>query len=601
MKKLVCALLLLPLFACLDDVSEEKLLTFEAETVSSWLRNNSDNFSEFYLLVERAGLVDLMSAYGTYTCFAPTNDAMRRFYEKSGLTADQLSDEKLLEIVYNHFLTQKVKSIAFPAGALPYHNLDDRYLYFSFGNSGGALEIFINSRVKILQIDQETHNGVIHTIDGVIEPETTYMPEMIASMPRFSLFAEALNLTGLCDSMMLYNDDSYVQRPDEVDFLERPVYYPPFKHYGYTAFVESDSLFAEHGIYDIEDLKRYAAEVYDKKYPEARNRTDPTDRLNSLNRFVAYHLLDRMEAENEFIGESKMHFFTPGAIVEEYIEPMCPNSLIAVQTGTLFNRKKDGSAIRIVTPNMQALNGLIHEIDGIMVYDDSVENDVLNKRLRIDVTSMFPEITTNKLRYGGLPYGDFIRYATPKGYVRDITFSEGDRQEPHWCVDNVWHNYMGNELQFESKYDFTLRLPPIPAGTYEIRISFIPYYTRGVTQMYLDGKPCGIPLDMRLYADNPKIGWIADDKTDDNGVENDKMLHNRGYMKGSDTHLHANGVNIARFSNSYLRMVIATRTFEKTEPHIFRGKCVMDGTIYNFHLNYFEFMPIHLLQTEDRH
>ena len=63
---------------------------------------------------------------------------------------------------------------------------------------------------------------------------------------------------------------------------------------GYTAFVETDSVYAAHGIYNISDLKAYAAKVYDEMYPEDAAIADPTDRRNSLNRFVSYHLLDRM-------------------------------------------------------------------------------------------------------------------------------------------------------------------------------------------------------------------------------------------------------------------------------------------------------------------
>jgi hypothetical protein len=311
-----------------------------------------------------------------------------------------------------------------------------------------------------------------------------------------------------------------------------------------------------------------------------------------------------MQAENEFIG-FKQYFFTPGAIAYEYIEPLCPNTLIEVQTGNLFNKKKDGTAIRIIKSNMIAENGVCHEIDRIMVYDRSVEDDVLNKRLRMSVLSMYPELVTNKIRNmsGSEQIANAnIRqdYAMPAGYIKNVKFSEGEGHNLMFASANQW-NYMGEEMQAHRKWDFTLRFPPIPAGTYEIRFSYVPWTERGVSQLYIDGEPCGIPLDMRMYADHPKIGWIADGQTDDGGVENDKMMHNRGYMKGPTTQWANNQTIIARTANNFIRKVVITKTFQKTEPHYFRSKCVQDDSRSNaFHLNYFEFVPVGLLLTEGR-
>jgi hypothetical protein len=310
-----------------------------------------------------------------------------------------------------------------------------------------------------------------------------------------------------------------------------------------------------------------------------------------------------MQAENEFIGY-KQYFFTPGAIVYEYIEPLCPNTLMEVQTGNLFNKKKDGTAIRIIRPNMAAENGVCHEIDRIMVYDRSIEEDVLNKRLRMSVLSMYPELITNKVRnMAGIDQiQGFVRqdYAFPAGYLKGVKFSEGEGLNPLFNSVSAW-DYMGEEMQAHRKWDFTLRLPPIPAGTYEIRFYYLTDSYRGISQMYIDGEPCGIPLDMRIVADNPKIGWIADEETEDNGVENDKMMHNRGYMKGTTTQWYYLETITARNLARCIRRVATTKTFHKMEPHYFRSKCVTeDSRTSVFHLNYFEFVPVGLLQTEGR-
>ena len=83
----------LSMTSCNDDIATDDLYTYKAEMLSDWLRNNED-FSEFAAIVERAGKMDLFSTYGTYTCFAPTNAAVREYLQSRGLSSvDQLSVE----------------------------------------------------------------------------------------------------------------------------------------------------------------------------------------------------------------------------------------------------------------------------------------------------------------------------------------------------------------------------------------------------------------------------------------------------------------------------------------------------------------------------
>jgi uncharacterized surface protein with fasciclin (FAS1) repeats len=587
--------------ACKEEGDEFR--TYDEELVTSFLQARPELYSEFMKLVEAAGIDNLLNAYGAYTCFAPTNDAVEAYFAEKGTSIEQLTLKEIKELTFNHILEKEVTSIEFPSGVIGIANMGERFMYFSYGAVDDNRAIYVNEKSRILALDQKVHNGVIHTVDHVIDISKTHLPEIIAAEERFSLFSAALFATGMSDSLRGYEDEGYKQEKwccyNANGAHSQTLSSPPFHKYGYTAFVESDSTLSLSGINNLADLKAYAAEVYDRMYPEDKNVSDVTDRRNSLNRFVSYHLLNQMEAENEFISNVKEHFFIPGTVICEYRETMCPNTLMEVQSGTLFNKRKDGFAIRIITPNIRSLNGLCHEIDNILVYDEGVENDVLNKRLRMNETSLFPELTTNKLRmFTGLNIYSQQWYALPPGFLKNASFSEESRFELTSC--NCFLNYMGDDMQFSGKWDFTFRLPPVPAGTYEVRMGYIPWTERGVSQLYFDGEPCGIPLDMRMNANNPKIGWIADNDTEDNGVENDKMMHNRGYMKGSNVQWGMNRGQIAREGN-YIRKIITTKTFDKTEAHYFRAKCVMESSVTNvFHFDYIEFVPTSYLSKEGR-
>jgi hypothetical protein len=268
---------------------------------------------------------------------------------------------------------------------------------------------------------------------------------------------------------------------------------------------------------------------------------------------------------------------------------MAPNTMLEVLNGKEINKRKDGSSIQFLRVNRQALSAMYHEIDGILTYDVGMESDVLNKKIRMDFASMIPELVTNKLRVNR------CGIVLPHGYCSNILLSEGTQLQYIYGP----HNYEWDEVLPCGRYDFTVRVPPIPAGTYEVRFGYSPYVQRGVGQMYFDGVPCGIPLNNSLYADNPKIGWVQDNLTDDEGVENDKMMRNRGYMKGPTVIWTNSQTTIARDDSWCLRRILKIATFEKTETHTFRVKCVEEAD-KEFHLDYLEFVPTYLLDKEGK-
>ena len=67
--------------ACKEDIDESNLYTFTGETIEDYLANRSDRFSSFNYILSRIGYADILSAYGTYTCFAPDNDAVAQYID----------------------------------------------------------------------------------------------------------------------------------------------------------------------------------------------------------------------------------------------------------------------------------------------------------------------------------------------------------------------------------------------------------------------------------------------------------------------------------------------------------------------------------------
>jgi hypothetical protein len=150
-------------------------------------------------------------------------------------------------------------------------------------------------------------------------------------------------------------------------------------------------------------------------------------------------------------------------------------------------------------------------------------------------------------------------------------------------------------------YDFAFRLPPMPDGTYELRIGYTTENERGMLQFYLGTssdlasmKALDIPVDMRIKFSNtgatpePRTGWCDWELFEDKGIESDGNMRNLGYMRGPLSYNFQG--KVARSHPQDLRRIIAKQEFKQGEYWL-RCKSVIDMKNAEFHLDYIEFCP----------
>lgn len=300
----------------------------------------------------------------------------------------------------------------------------------------------------------------------------------------------------------------------------------------------------------------------------------------------------------------------------EYIETMLSNTLIEVSkvrnlglsgTNLLNNNMETGKVVRLVSTNWDhgALNGIYHEIDDMLVYDANTDLMMSTKRLRFDSSSFFDELTNNNIRGLGIPASPNPepRYQLPRGYIKRITSSE-QTVVSYLCPWGQFQDYEGDEIYLSSAigklYDFTIETLPIPAGNYEVRFGYGANGNRGVAQLYLDGVPAGVPLNLMISASNPQIGYVQPTQGDP-GYENDKMMRNRGYMKAPaiftapQTGFFAKTEN-ARYEAQALRRIMGIYKFKTAGTHFLGVKGLSAG---EFMFDYMEFVPTSALEAED--
>ena len=660
MKRILYILALaLSIVACTDEIDKSNRYTFTGETVADYLLNRSEKYSHMITLLKRAELFSLLNTYGQYTLFLPDNDAIEIYlaeqdsiYQEykdtetpvwTGITSpllEDLSDSMANVISRTHLVEARFLTSQFGEGALTKWNMNDRYLGISYRVSSEDYHIMINNSSAIVGSDNEVENGVVHIVDRVIDSSMEQLPELISKMPYFTIFTEALKATGFADSLRLIMDPEYSAQSSSLRFP-----YPEHKYYKYTGFIEPDEVFRANGISNIEELR-----VFCEKWYGTENRDNPKSPNNALFKFVAYHFVDReLPYEKLTVNKfGKKELYYPLYDQYDYFETAM-GKLIKVTKplstadgmDTFINYSKRQMPynpemrkhlnVRIVETTefiqsderyadfrQYATNGIIHPIDRILVYnEDEMAGNILNERLRIDLFSLLPEVSSNNIRFNQTLWD--IPQRLPFDYCKNLK----DHIGAEYFIYYAYYDYYSQDiLGIKGAYDFSIKLPPVPTRTYELRLSTIretsEYHTEGfgdMFQVYLDGKVCGLPIDMRIPTRDPLIGWIDDNETYDNGVENDKEMRNRGWMKAPDSYLVtcSNGFAPARDNNKLVRRIL-TRLYLPEGEHWLRFRLIehtaapgeeRENFIYTVSFDYIELVPLHIVsdptKPEDRH
>ena len=656
--------------SCKEDIDESNLYTFTGETIEDYLANREDQFSSFNYILKRIGYDKILSAYGMYTCFAPNNEAVAHYVDSlyndpvntelphNGMTApglEGLTDSLCSDIALFHLLPIQVMGVDMGNG-MTLSTMLGRDINTSIDSLSGAT--VINRYTAITNMDNELENGVLHEISQVLQRSNRLMAgEMEQHEDMFSIFSQALSLTGLGDSLVAQKRTNFDKVSSSYNF-----YVPEECVMGYTIFAETDEALHAKGINSIDELVALANETYANCakpgsgwYDYYRNQgievstgSDFTNPANTLNMFVRYHIVKAKIAYEKLVRT----YNEVGKVqLYEYMETMLPYTLMKVSrvsgkrrlnyyatNSSLTDRVGEmasssiqtvvSEGIEILNNNIQALNGYIHPITDILVYDEQVPHGVLNERLRFDDTSFLGEMMSNNFRMikdaevkamnggksgsDGALGGDYIR--CPNGFFENLVIYNGETTRLYYLSgqSNGWSNFQGDEFNCMGVFDFAFRLPPVPDGTYELRMGYTANGNRGMLQFYLGRnsslqsmRALDIPLDMRhvpsasatkvdgvsVYTPDAVTGWIDYEATEDMGVESDGNMHALGWMRGPLYYTVGVGGTLARKNAQDLRRIICKQQFEQGNYWLRFKSVLPNNDKAQFHLDYIEFCP----------
>lgn len=472
--------------SCSEEIDDSNLYTFTGQTVIDYLRSDS-TLSDIARISDIAGMSDRLSAYGTYTCFAPTNKALVAYIdslyndEKSanhnGLYEGEVGDSIMnhlwksekcdslcKDIIESHVTGQKKTTNDFLTGADITMMLGNTHTPKRINN-----EITIDGTTHFIKTDQEVENGIVHVIDRLFYRSNNYIIDEMEAMGSYKIWCDALRETGL-DEVLKENIRTkgiswFTMDPEtKYPFAE----YPKTCKVGFTVFAEPDKVLQDNGISSWKELAEKANEWYKdcaswysylKDNPSIKVSTgdDYTNPWNTLNMFLRYHILRYSLSMDKLVySYNELEY----ADVYEYVRTLLPYTMFKLTgvkdhgavntiwinrvlnnptlTSTPGSNTQDAyTAANTPAPgnegiqvaggkilSRQASNGWIHPIDKILKYEKKVTDNVLNERLRFDFMSLLDESMTNQ--YRGYSYQDFSsRFGRNDKMIGAIRFPEG--------------------------------------------------------------------------------------------------------------------------------------------------------------------------------
>ena len=331
----VCCLLSLAccLWSCTEDIDTSARYVFRERTVASYLEDHQQ-FSEYVRLMKEQPVSDisetsvyqLMTAYGYYTVFAPTNTAIQLYLDSlvikgiipearwDAFPDDRSRDSIRTVLVLNSILDGTKQEKTFFTAEFPKTNQEfdintmaDRKISVTYYQDDlDSMAIDGTCPVSKRNRDIETINGFVHEVGYVINPSNETLGSTLHKYAfdhtsGLSVMAGLIEACGLTDTLSKVKDERY-------DYLYRTGAFPKFhwnllnvdveapehRRYGFTLFAETDEFWEKELGKDRKDITKedVIAWIEDKGYyPDAINDDDYKNENNLLNQFVTYHLL----------------------------------------------------------------------------------------------------------------------------------------------------------------------------------------------------------------------------------------------------------------------------------------------------------------------
>lgn len=353
----ICVLAIVTLCACNDPYENSTYQVYGVNPVSSYMETRPETFSEWIKILKYADLFNAVNqASQSFTVFAPNNEAVKSFFEKKKVDSiQQLGKEYARNLAQYHIIADSIaldKLIV--GGKLEEKTLSEDHLFVYFDDSsdsqGGINSLYINKEAHIIEPSITVSNGYVYVLNSVLSPLVETVYERVSMENKYAIFKSALEMTTWKDSLNKVYDE--VKNPNGIVSKQKR---------NYTLLAVSDATFQLQGIRSINDLITKLAAG-----------TDYANAENALFKYVGYHALEGS------YGLADLQKFDDGT--SKIWGTLSGNNIFKVSQesdGKYYINYKGGEGVRTQfleqTSDVQAKNGILHEVDAYMPVFQSEE------------------------------------------------------------------------------------------------------------------------------------------------------------------------------------------------------------------------------------
>jgi len=434
----------------------EKYVTSTTNDVNmlSYLDQHKDQFSMFEQILDKAGYSGFLNTYGTYTCFAPTNDGVKAYLKSvNKSTVADLDVNTAKNIVRISLVQDTIATQYFTDGKMRTATMYGQYLITGASNVNGVTSITVNKQANIIKPNIRVGNGIIHEVDNVLLPASLTLAKMVEQNPKYSIFSQALKATGYYDTLNV--DASASTNPNRKFF---------------TLIAQTDSVFNAAGINSYNDLVT--------KYSTKGNPKDPAD---SLHLFVAYRILPELDYLADILSSPSHLTLAPTEVITDQLQ----GTTILLNNDTFNGVLEPGVPLIRTQSDNSATNGVLHSVQTNFkikvrkpapVYFDLGDQPEIRK-----MTSIFRKAGKSVVFTAGQ-----LADVTWNSDIVTYTVVASTDANFYWHDDLLTFNSLRTAAGTMNWIDFTT--PTIIKGRYKVWVDFRSSSGGGNIQVQFDGQ-----------------------------------------------------------------------------------------------------------------
>lgn len=487
--------------SCEDPYQGETFVQYDVQPISSYLSSRPETFSEWIEVLKYADLYNAINmSSNRYTCFAPTNEAVWRFYEEKRISdITELDVDYVKALVFYHILQDTISVDDFIAGGdLPVKTFSGDVLNVEFDHEGGVGEginaLYLNGEAHVCEMNISTANGKVYVLERVMRPLLESLYERLRDDALHDIMCDVFELTGWADTLSIISDTLINPLGEKLPLRRR-----------FTCFAISDEVMRDNNVESGVELANLLGADSDYKNPN-----------NALNRWAAYHIVEG-EYSIDNLLERDVLLSTMGDTIEimdsKLLYPCAKGTLIkvigdGVSVDLHLNEGANTVALEMQNSDMRVKNGRIHQLTSLSTIPKEVslskiyfepaatseiasyidEYGVTGQKWQMYATKEFSTTLENiftSFKYSRSPQGTIVN----ANYVRYCTARNNKVDNAYKCLN---FDYLYLSLGYLGNATFTI--PAIPAGRYRVVVHYLYVTALKNYCTYLEGSNGGLTL-----------------------------------------------------------------------------------------------------------